>query len=138
MGHAPHEIVRATDRERIAADPEAQIYASPSGGRRGTVTASTTRNPIDADNGTASSWKGPTCGVVRGLVLARLANFLEWPHRVRGQGPRGGGAAPTRRPAFPRLSCRATGGAGEIPTPGTTFSMSWARLKLAQHEREWH
>jgi histidine ammonia-lyase len=116
-----HESFERMIAERLAADPAAQIYAITFGpGDAG---------PVDREHDTRpkTPWTGASFGqalparVVRGIVLARLANFLEGHTAARGQVAAAVAALLQPGGRVPAVPLQGTGGAGEILPLGHLF-----------------
>ena len=116
-----HESFERMIAERLAADPAAQIYAITFGpGDAG---------PVDREHDTRpkTPWTGASFGqalparVVRGIVLARLANFLEGHTAARGQVAAAVAALLQPDARVPAVPLQGTGGAGEILPLGHLF-----------------
>jgi histidine ammonia-lyase len=140
-----NEAISAMDRshaafmnmvaERLAADPAAQIYAITFGpGDAGLV-------DMDHDTRPTIVWTGASFGealparVVRGIVLARLANFLGGHTASRSEVAVGVASMLGPNTPLPRVPVQGTGGAGEILPLGHVFYELSRRIALEPKER---
>ena len=133
-----HESFAELVRERVAADPGALIY--------GVTTAAGDGAAIVLDAGRQASrptrlWTGASYGeplperVVRGIVLARLANFLDGHAAARGAVAVAVAGMLDGSEALPVVPAQGNGGAGEILALGRLFYELSSRLTLAPKER---
>jgi histidine ammonia-lyase len=116
-----HESFERMIAQRLAADPAAQIYAITFGpGDAGLVDR-------DHDTRPTTPWTGASFGgalptrVVRGIVLARLANFLEGHTAARSSVASAVAALLRPGAVLPEVPLHGTGGAGEILPLGHLF-----------------
>ena len=124
-------------RERVAADPQALIYGVTTAPGDGAAVA------LDAERQARRStrlWSAVSYGeplpqrVVRGFVLARLANMLGGHAAARGQVAQAV-AALLDEPQLPIVPLQGNGGAGEIIALGALFAGLSERLELRPKER---
>jgi histidine ammonia-lyase len=130
-----HEAFMKMVGERLAADPAAQIYAITFGpGDAGAV-------DITHDTRPTILWTGASFGaalperVVRGIVLARLANFLGGHTASRSEVAVGIASMLDPLVPLPRVPVQGTGGAGEILPLGHVFYELSRRMALEPKER---
>lgn len=130
-----HEAFAAMVAKRLAEDPSAQIYAITFGpGDAG---------PVDLAHDTRPTrvWTGASFGeplperVVRGIILARLANFLGGHTASRSEVAAGIAAMLDPGASTPTVPVQGTGGAGEILPLGHLFYDLSGKLKLEPKER---
>jgi histidine ammonia-lyase len=130
-----HDSFLAMVADVLAADPTAQIYAITFGpGDAGAVN-------LENDTRPATLWTGASFGealpdrVVRGIVLARLANFLGGHTAARSEV--GVGIASMLEPgrALPRVPAQGTVAAGEILPLGHLFYDLSRQIALEPKER---
>ena len=132
-----HESFNAYVRARLAEDPEAMIYGVTTGpgddGRRNLTEEAASRRPTRL--WTAASFGEPLPErVVRGMVLARLANFVEGHATARaavGQAI----AAMLDGQRLPSVPAQGNGGAGEVLALGHLFYYLSVQLELTPKER---
>ena len=130
-----HEAFMKMVAERLAADPAAQIYAITFGpGDAGAV-------DMEHDTRPTILWTGASFGealpdrVVRGIVLARLANFLGGHTASRSEVAVGIASMLDPHTPLPRVPVQGTGGAGEILPLGHLFYELSRRMALEPKER---
>lgn len=130
-----HDSFAALVAKRLAADPASQIYGVTSGpGDAG---------PVDLERDTRPSrlWTAASFGeplpsrVVRGIILARLANFIEGNAGVRADVARSVAAMLDSGAPLPPVPAQGTGGAGEILPLGHLFYDLTTRLRVEPKER---
>src|SRR5215467_11007531 len=132
-----HESFDAYVRSRLAADPEAMIYGVTTGpgddGRRNLSDEAASRRPTRL--WTATSFGEPLPErVVRGIVLARLANFVEGHATARAEVGHAI-AAMLDAEQLPSVPAQGNGGAGEVLALGHLFYDLSVRLELTPKER---
>jgi histidine ammonia-lyase len=121
--------------EQLAADPDAQIYSITFGpGDAGAV-------DLEHDTRPTILWTGASFGealperVVRGIVLARLANFLGGHTASRSEVALGVASMLDPGKSLPRVPVEGTGGAGEILPLGHVFHDLSTHIALEPKER---
>jgi histidine ammonia-lyase len=121
--------------DRLASDPRAQIYAITFGpGDAGAVDPANDTRPTTL--WTAASFGEPLPErVVRGIVLARLANFIEGNAAARGLVATAIAAMLDPTVSLPAVPAQSNGGAGEILSLGHLFYDLSERLTLEPKER---
>jgi histidine ammonia-lyase len=132
-----HAAFQAMVRARLAEDPHALLYGVTTAPGDGAAQPISERSRARQPKGlwTASSWGEPLPErVVRGIVLARLASFLEGHAAVRGE-TAAAVAAMLDAPGVPAVPAQGNGGAGEILPLGHLFHELAARLDLEPRER---
>jgi histidine ammonia-lyase len=131
------ESFEALVRERVVADPQALIYGVTTAPGDGAAVA------LDSERlarRPTRLWSGTSYGdalpprVVRGFVLARLANMLEGHAAARATVAQAV-AALLEEPDLPVVPVQGNGGAGEIIALGTLFVDLSERLALRPKER---
>jgi histidine ammonia-lyase len=130
-----HGAFEALIAERLAADPQAQIYGITFGpGDAGAVDPANDTRPTKL--WTAASFGEPLPErVARGIVLARLANFVEGHAAARGLVATAIAAMLDPDIAMPTVPVQGNGGAGEILSLGHLFYDLSERLLLEPKER---
>jgi histidine ammonia-lyase len=130
-----HAAFLALIADRLAADPEAQIYAITFGpGDAGAVDPAHDMRPTTL--WTAASFGEPLPErVVRGIVLARLANFLEGHAGARALVATSIAEMLDRAAGLPAVPAQGNGGAGEILPLGHLFYELSERILLEPKER---
>jgi histidine ammonia-lyase len=132
-----HASFETLVRERVAADPGALIYGVTS------APGDAAAEALDAERlarrptqlWTAMSYGEPLPErVVRGIVLARLANFLEGHAAARGEIALAVAGMLERMP-LPVVPAQGNGGAGEILALGSLFFDLSSQLELTPKER---
>jgi histidine ammonia-lyase len=132
-----HGSFRAMVDARIAEDPGALVYGVTTGAGDGGTANLTAEEEARRPT---RLWTAASFGdvlperVVRGIVLARLANFLGGHAAVRGEVARAV-AAMLDGGELPAVPAQGNGGAGEILALGHLFYGLSARLKLTPKER---
>jgi histidine ammonia-lyase len=134
MNHA-HAAFDAFVADRLASEPDAQIYAITFGpGDAGAVDPAHDMRPTTL--WTAASFGEPLPErVVRGIVLARLANFLEGHTGARALVATSIAAMLEPAGELPAVPAQGNGGAGEILPLGHLFYDLSERLLLEPKER---
>src|SRR5215467_14095795 len=132
-----HQSFDAYVRARLAGDPEAIIYGVTTGpgddGQRNLTEEAASRRPTRL--WTAASFGEPLPErVVRGIVLARLANFVEGHATARAEVGRAI-AAMLDAERLPSVPVQGNGGAGEVLALGHIFYDLSVRLELSPKER---
>ena len=132
-----HDAFDGYVKARLAEEPDALIYGVTTGpgddGRRTLSDEAARRRPTRL--WTAASFGEPLPErVVRGIVLARLANFVEGHATARGDVGRAISAM-LEGLSLPSVPARGNGGAGEILALGHLFYDLSARLVLTPKER---
>jgi histidine ammonia-lyase len=135
MDHC-HTSFRAFVDARVAEDPAALIYGTTTAPGDGAAVALTAeaqaRRPTRL--WTAHAFGAPLPDrVVRGIVLARLANFVDGHAAVRAEVA--GAVAGMLDAPLPEVPAQGNGGAGEIVALGRLFYDLSARLDLQPKER---
>jgi histidine ammonia-lyase len=132
-----HESFEALVAERLRADPQALIYGVTSAPGDAANTALTDevkrRRPTRLWTAVSFGERLPD-RVVRAILVARLANFLEGHAAVRGRTAQAVAAMLDAVP-LPSLSAQANGGAGEVSALGSLFFELSTRLSLTPKER---
>jgi histidine ammonia-lyase len=130
-----HESFVTMVAETLSADPDAQIYSVTFGpGDAG-------RADLEHDTRPARLWTAASFGeplperVVRGIVLARLANFLEGHAAARKEVAQAIAAMLDVDTPIPTVPVQGNGGAGEILPLGNLFYDLSVRLELEPKER---
>jgi len=131
-----HESFDAYVSSSLAADPEAMIYGVTTGpgddGRRNLSDEAASRRPTRL--WTATSFGEPLPErVVRGIVLARLANFVEGHATARAEVGHAI-AAMLDAEQLPSVPAQGNGGAGEVLALGHLFYDLSVRLELTPKE----
>ena len=132
-----HASFLALVEARLAEDPGALIYGVTTAPGDGAAVALTAERAARRPRGCgprASFGEPLPERVVRAIVLARLANFVEGNAAVRGEVARRGGGDARRRP-LPAVPARGNGGAGEILALGNLFYGLSAAMDLHPKER---
>ena len=132
-----HESFDAYVRARLAEDPGAMIYGVTTGpgddGRRNLSEEAASRRPTRL--WTAASFGEPLPErVVRGIVLARLANFVEGHATARAEVGQAI-AAMLDAERLPSVPAQGNGGAGEVLALGHLFYDLSVRMELTPKER---
>lgn len=132
-----HKAFDAYVKARLAEDPDAVIYGVTTGpgddGRRNLSEEAASRRPTRL--WTAGSFGEPLPErVVRGVVLARLANFVEGHATARSEVGRAI-AAMLDGDRLPSVPAQSNGGAGEILALGHLFYDLSVQLELTPKER---
>jgi histidine ammonia-lyase len=126
-------------RQRVAADPDALIYGITTAAGDGAAVVLT---PERQARRTTRLWTGASFGeplperVVRAIVLARLANFIDGHSAARAEV--GAAIAAMLEPGgepLPIVPAQGNGGAGEILPLGRLFHRLSTRLALSAKER---
>lgn len=130
-----HGAFEAWIADRLASDPNAQIYAITFGpGDAGAVDLAHDTRPTTL--WTAASFGEPLPErVVRGIVLARLANFLEGHAAARGVVATSIAGMLDSGVPIPTVPAQGNGGAGEILPLGHLFYDLSDRVRLEPKER---
>jgi histidine ammonia-lyase len=130
-----HAAFLALIADRLASDPQAQIYAITFGpGDAGAVDPGHDTRPTTL--WTAASFGQPLPErVVRGIVLARLANFLEGHAGARGRVATSIAEMLDPGSRLPTVPAQGNGGAGEILPLGHLFYDLSERILLEPKER---
>ena len=130
-----HDAFEALIAQRLAADPNAQIYSITFGpGDAGAVDLTHDTRPTKL--WTAASFGEPLPErVVRGIVLARLANFLEGHTAARSLVATSIAAMLDPGVPIPTVPAQGNGGAGEILPLGHLFYDLSDRVRLEPKER---
>jgi histidine ammonia-lyase len=132
-----HESFEALVADRVAGDPQALIYGVTSAPGDSAVAALGDEAKSDRPNHlwTAMSFGDPLPErVVRAVLVARLANFLDGHAAVRSQLAQAV-AGMLDDPALPTVPVKSNGGAGEILALGSLFFELSTRLPTTPKER---
>ncbi len=132
-----HESFEALVAERVASDPGALIYGVTSAPGDSGVAALSEQGRSERPNQlwTAMSFGDPLPErVVRAIVVARLANFLDGHAAVRGQLAQAV-AGMLDESALPAVPAQSNGGAGEILALGSLFFDLSTRVPTTPKER---
>jgi len=132
-----HESFEALVAERVAEDPQALVYGVTSAPGDGAFAALSDQGRSDRPGRlwTAMSFGDPLPDrLVRAIVVARLANFLDGQAAVRGRLAQAV-AEMLEAPALPTVPAQSNGGSGEILALGTLFYSLSTRLATTAKER---
>jgi histidine ammonia-lyase len=132
-----NETFEALVAERVAADPQALVYGVTSAPGDGAAAALTDEGRSGRPNQlwTAMSFGDPLPDrVVRAVLVARLANFLDGHAAVRAQLAQAV-AEMLDHPVLPLVPAQSNGGSGEILALGSLFFELSTRLPTTSKER---
>ena len=132
-----HESFEALVSDRVGSDPQALIYGvtSAPGDAAGAALTEEGKTGRPSQLWTAMSFGDPLPDrVVRAILVARLANFLEGHAAVRGQVAQAV-ADMLSAPALPVVPAQSNGGSGEILALGSLFFDLSRRVRLTAKER---
>lgn len=132
-----HDSFEALVAERVAADPQALVYGvtSAPGDAAAAALSDEEKSRRPSQLWTAMSFGDPLPDrVVRAVVVARLANFLDGHAAVRGQLAQAV-AGLLEDGSLPSVPAQSNGGAGEILALGSLFFELSTRLSTTPRER---